>query len=74
MPDDLKPSIQPDWWKNHGTKILGGITTLLGVIVTATPDTLTSLFGAHAPGIATAAAGLLTILRGFTNSAQETKK
>jgi hypothetical protein len=58
-----------NYWKNHGTKILGTVTTLLGAISAASPDTLSGLFGPRAPAIAVAAAGLLTIIRGFTNSA-----
>lgn len=53
---------------NHGTKILGVVITALGVVVAASPDMLTNLFGQYAPGIAVAASGLLTILRGFQNT------
>lgn len=56
-------------WKEHGTKIVGTATTLVGVVATLTPQQLADLFGPNAPGIAMAALGLLTVLRGFTNSA-----
>lgn len=53
---------------NHGTKILGSVMTLLGVVVAASPDLLVSIFGKYGPGIAVAAGGVLTILRGFQNT------
>jgi hypothetical protein len=62
-----------NFWKNHGTKIIGSLTTLLGAITVATPDTLTGIFGTRGPAIATAAAGILTIWRGFYNSNQAPK-
>ena len=55
-------------WTNHGTKILGMIITLLGALSALSPDTLAQIAGPMGPGIAVAAGGLLTILRGFTNS------
>ncbi len=58
-------------WTDHGTKLLGAFTTLLGLITAAAPDTLTSIFGPKGPAIAVAAGGLLTILRGFQNSAKQ---
>ena len=57
-----------NYWKDHGTKILGAITTALGAISAASPDTLSGIFGPKGPAIAVTAAGLLTIVRGFTNS------
>lgn len=61
-----------NWWTNHGTKIIGAVTTALGAISAASPDTLTGIFGAKGPAIAVAAAGLLTIWRGFSNSSNAT--
>lgn len=58
-------------WSDHGTKLLGTFITVLGAITAAAPDTLTAIFGARAPAIAVAAGGLLTILRGFQNSANQ---
>lgn len=58
-------------WTDHGTKLLGAFTTLLGAITAASPDTLASLFGARAPAIAVAAGGILTILRGFSNTSKQ---
>ena len=54
---------------DHGTKLIGSFTALLGAISAASPDTLTSIFGPKGPAIAVTAAGLLTIWRGFSNSA-----
>lgn len=60
------------YWKDHGTKIIGSATALLGAVTTVNPDFLSGIFGPKAPAIATAVAGILTIIRGFTNSAQST--
>jgi len=55
-------------WKNHGTKILGTLITVLGIFTTVSQDTLTSLFGTHGPAVAVVIGGLLTFLRGFQNT------
>jgi hypothetical protein len=57
-----------NFWKDHGTKILGSITTVLGAITVAAPDQLASIFGSRAPAAVVLATGLLTIVRGFTNA------
>jgi hypothetical protein len=59
-------------WTNHGTKILGAIITLLGALSALSPDTLTQIAGPMGPGIAVAAGGILTVLRGFMNTAAAT--
>jgi hypothetical protein len=56
-------------WKQHGTKLLGSVTVALGTIAVATPAEF-SVFGIHghtALRITVIAAGLLTVVRGFTN-------
>lgn len=55
-------------WKEHGTKIIGGATAVLGVVAAMTPQQLVDTFGQNAPGVVMAALGLLTVLRGFTNA------
>jgi hypothetical protein len=56
-------------WREHGTKIIGATTAVLGVVGAMSPQQLAELFGSNAPGVVMAALGLVTILRGFTNSA-----
>ncbi len=63
------------FWKDHGTKVLGGVTALLGTLAVLTPDQA-AVYGidAHtALRIAAIATGLGTIIRGFTNSANQGK-
>lgn len=55
-------------FKDHGTKIIGAVTTVIGMAATLTPDQLAALFGPKAPAAAMAVMGILTILRGFQNS------
>lgn len=61
-----------NWWKNHGTKILGTIGTLAGLLATVDPAAITAflnaIFGDRGPGIATMILGGLTIYKGFKNS------
>jgi len=52
----------------HGTKILGVVIALLGSVMLLTPEQITAIMGERGPGIMTAIAGLLTVLRGFQNS------
>lgn len=54
--------------RNHGTKIIGAVSTLIGVAATLTPDQLTAVFGDKAPAAAMMVMGVLTILRGFQNN------
>lgn len=58
-------------WANHGTKILGGITTGLATIAAFTPNdfAMWGINGHTALRITVIASGLLTIFRGFTNTA-----
>ena len=56
------------WWKNHGTKIIGGATTVVGVLGTVDPAVLASALGPKGVSYATAVAGILTILRGVQNT------
>lgn len=59
------------WWKQHGTKVLGSLLGLFGLIETLSPGDitsfLTSLFGDRGPGIAVSVLGWLTFIRGFIN-------
>jgi hypothetical protein len=50
---------------SNGTKYIGAAMTILGAIAAANPDTL----GKYGPAIIMIAGGLLTVLRGFQNSA-----
>lgn len=63
------------WWDDHGTKILGTLTTILGVASASLPTLqpimsqpiylITQFF----LGIVVAAFGAGTVKRGFTNTA-----
>lgn len=55
-----------DWWKNHGTKILGFAQVTIAVLATAT-DVFTPLV----LKALVLASGLLTAWRGFMNSASQ---
>lgn len=61
-------------WKDHGTKILGALGTLTGIFAGADPAAVTGLLGDRGPGIVMSVLSLLTILRGFTNSANTPPK
>lgn len=54
--------------REHGTKILGAVITLLGGFLLLPPEQQTALVGETAPRVAVAVTGLLTILRGYQNS------
>lgn len=54
--------------KDHGTKLIGGLTTAVGVVGSLDPTVLQSLIGANGMSYFTALAGILTILRGFQNT------
>lgn len=60
------------FWNNHGTKVIGVLTTLGGSAATLDPTTvtaiLTAVLGDRGPGIAIGVIGLGTLLRGFTNT------
>jgi hypothetical protein len=56
------------FWTDHGTKILGTLITILGGFLLLPPEQQAALVGETAPRIAVAVTGLLTILRGFTNT------
>lgn len=59
-------------FSNHGTKLLGGLTTIVGALGTVDPTVLTDTFGQKGVAALTGIAGILTILRGFQNSANQT--
>lgn len=52
-------------WHEHGTKIMGSLIALLGVIGALDPETLRLIFGERGPGIAAIVGGLLVIMRGI---------
>ena len=52
----------------HGTKLLGVVVTLLGILVGLDAAQQIELFGDAAQAIATTAAGLLVIIRGWINT------
>src|ERR1044071_9455037 len=46
-------------FKEHGTKIIGGVATVLGsVLVTMTPEQISSLLGVHGPAAALIISGV----------------
>lgn len=55
-------------FKDHGTKILGGLTTALGVLGTVDPTVLAGALGPKGMSYVTAVAGILTVLRGVQNT------
>jgi hypothetical protein len=55
-------------FKAHGTKVIGMITTVASIFAAADPTQVAALLGKSGPYAVTAALGLLTVLRGFSNS------
>jgi hypothetical protein len=55
-------------WKEHGTKIVGSVITILGVVGTLGPDSMIEIFGERGPGIAGIIAGVVVVLRGVQNT------
>lgn len=76
-PPTPPPSYQPPWyitlWQNHGTKLLGGLTALVGTVAVLTPAQFAvyGVDGHTALRITAIASGLLTVLRGFANTASK---
>jgi len=54
-----------------GTKLLGTATAVIGVLGTVDPTALAAAIGPRGVAGLTAFAGILTILRGFQNSANQ---
>jgi len=54
-------------FSDHGTKILGGLTTVIGTVGSLDPEVIQSIFGSNGMAYFTTLAGVLTILRGFQN-------
>lgn len=61
-------------FSNHGTKLLGTATTIVGALGALDPTVLADTFGQKGVGVLTGIAGILTILRGFQNSANQPPK
>ena len=60
-------------FRNHGTKLLGVVTTLIGTLSAADPAVLISALGNRGLSYLMALSGILTILRGLQNTnAQKT--
>lgn len=57
------------WFKRNGTKALGSATAAIGVLSAVEPAVLTTILGPQGPSYVMAAAGILTLLRGFQNTA-----
>lgn len=59
-------------WKNHGTKLIGGLAAAGGIVAAIDPATLaallTAIAGPSGPGLAVAVIGVATFLRGLSNS------
>jgi hypothetical protein len=58
-------------FKNHATKLLGTLTAVVGALGAVDPTVLTGALGEKGIGVLTGVAGILTILRGFQNSANQ---
>lgn len=57
-----------DIFKDHGTKLLGVLTTVVGAVGSIDPAMLQSIFGNNGIAYFTTLAGILTVLRGFQNT------
>lgn len=57
--------------RDHGTKLLGGLTTAVGVLGTVDPAVLNDALGQKGVSYLAGIAGILTILRGFQNTANQ---
>jgi hypothetical protein len=60
-------------WKDHGTKVIGAVGTAASILAAADPTQVAVLLGNRAPFYVTAALSILTILRGFQNTANQQK-
>ena len=58
-------------FKKHGTKLLGAATTVAGVVGAIDPLVLNEMLGPKGVSYLTGFMGILTILRGFQNSANQ---
>jgi len=58
-------------FSNHGTKILGAATTVAGVLGAIDPTVLAQTIGPKGVNYVAGFLGILTILRGFQNSANQ---
>ena len=52
---------------NHGTKLIGAAITICGIVAAADPK----LMGQYGPAIVMIAGGIVTVLRGVQNSANQ---
>jgi hypothetical protein len=55
-------------WKNHGTKAIGMVGTLVSILAATDPTQVAALLGNSGPYYVTAALSILTILRGFQST------
>jgi len=57
------------FWDANGTKVLGTLIAILGVLVGLDATQGVEIFGDVWQTVLTTASGILVVLRGFTNSA-----
>lgn len=57
-----------NWWKDHGTKILGAATAATQVIQATDPTVLAAAIGPKGLNYVGAFLGIMTILRGVQNT------
>ena len=60
-----------NWWKDHGTKFLGGLTAATQVIQATDPTVLASAIGPKGLNYVGVFLGFMTVVRGFQNSANQ---
>jgi len=61
-------------FKDHGTKILGAVTTLIGALSASEPTLLIAALGQKGVSYLMALSGILTILRGLQNTKNQSKE
>lgn len=57
-----------NWWKDHGTKILGAATAATQVIQATDPTVLATAIGPQGLNYVGAFLGIMTIIRGVQNT------
>lgn len=60
-----------NWWKDHGTKLLGAATAATQVIQATDPTVLAAAIGPKGLNYVGAFLGFMTVLRGFQNTANQ---
>jgi len=57
-----------NWWKSHGTKILGAATAVTSVVQATDPTVLAAAVGPQGLSYLSAFLGIMTIVRGVQNT------